>query len=129
MDVKFITKVLVIIPAYNEEQSIELTVASLSRSAYQIDYVVVNDGSTDRTLAILNEKNINHINLPINLGLHGAVQAGLLYADRHGYDCTIQFDGDGQHRPEYLPVLIDAIRKNECDVAIGSRFVSAKKPL
>lgn len=119
-------RTLVIIPAYNEEGSIESTVASLSPC--KVDYIVVNDGSKDRTLSILREKNINYINLPVNLGLHGAVQAGLLYADNHGYDCAIQFDGDGQHRPEYLPSLITAIQNNECDVAIGSRFVSTKKP-
>ena len=133
MDMDTITekpfRTLIIIPAYNEEGSIESTVNSLSKSNRAIDYLVVNDGSTDSTLPILISRQLNHLNLPVNIGLHGAVQAGLLYAQAHDYDCAIQFDGDGQHRAEFLPNMIEAIEKSECDVAIGSRFVTRKKYL
>jgi glycosyltransferase involved in cell wall biosynthesis len=121
-------KTLIIIPAYNEEGSIESTVNSLSKSTLIIDYLVVNDGSKDCTLSILVNTKLNHLNLPVNIGLPGAVQAGLLYAEAKDYDCAIQFDGDGQHKAEFLPKIIEAIKKNECDVAIGSRFVTQKKP-
>jgi len=122
-------KTLIIIPAYNEEGSIESTVNSLSKSTCTIDYLVVNDGSKDSTLSVLVSGRLHHLNLPVNIGLQGAVQAGLLYAQAHAYDCAIQFDGDGQHKAEFLPHIIEAIKKNECDVAIGSRFVTRKKPL
>jgi len=122
-------KTLIIIPAYNEEGSIESTVNSLSKSTYAIDYLVVNDGSKDSTLSVLINTKLNHLSLPVNIGLQGAVQTGLLYAKAQDYDCAIQFDGDGQHKAEFLPKIIEAIEKNECDVAIGSRFVTRKKSL
>lgn len=122
-------KTLIIIPAYNEEGSIESTVNSLSKSTRTIDYLVVNDGSKDSTLSILISHQLNYLNLPANIGLQAAVQAGLLYAKAHDYDCAIQFDGDGQHRAEFLPRIIEAIEKDECDVAIGSRFITRKKHL
>lgn len=123
---KKIFRTLVIIPAYNEEGSIGSVIESLRHSG--VEFLVVNDGSKDGTLALLKELNVNFLDLPVNIGLHGAVQAGLIYASVKKYDCAIQFDGDGQHRPEYLPVLMRAIEGNECDVAIGSRFVNTKRP-
>lgn len=121
-----IFRTLVIIPAFNEEGSIGSVIESLKHSG--VDFLVVNDGSTDKTLSILKELNVGFLDLPVNIGLHGAVQAGLIYARIKKFDCAIQFDGDGQHRPEYLSALINAIKNKECDVAIGSRFVSIKRP-
>ena len=119
-------KVLVIIPAYNEEESILRVVKNLESTNTGCDYVVINDCSKDNTAKILDENDINHIDLPVNLGLTGAVQTGYKYAYYRDYDAAIQFDGDGQNLPEYIPNLIEEI-KNGNDIVIGSRFVNEKK--
>ena len=93
-------RVLVIIPAYNEQANIVQTVSSVVEAGY--DYVVVNDGSTDKTLSICRQHGFNVLDLPQNLGIGGAVQAGHKYAFRHGYDIDVQVDGDGQHDPSYI---------------------------
>lgn len=119
-------RVLVIIPAYNEEANIANVVGELKRDFPELDYVVVNDGSRDRTAEICREKGYNLLDLPVNLGLAGCFQAGMKYAYRKGYGYAIQFDGDGQHRPQY----IEAMRKKMdegYEIVIGSRFLEDKK--
>lgn len=118
---------LIIIPAYNEEKNIERVVNMLIENYPQYDYVVVNDCSKDDTKCVCERNKYNYIDLPINLGLAGAVQAGYKYAYEHNYDVAIQYDGDGQHRPEYIEFLVEAIA-NGANIAIGSRFVTEKKP-
>ena len=120
-------KTLVIIPAYNEEQSIERVVDNLIENYPQYDYVVINDGSSDQTAKVCRKRGYNLIDLPVNLGLSGAFQAGLKYAYLQGYERAIQFDGDGQHRPEYIERIENKIEEGY-DVVIGSRFVDHKKP-
>ena len=119
-------KVLVIIPAYNEEENILRVVRQLEAANTGCDYVVINDCSKDNTPKILDENKINHIDLPVNLGLTGAVQTGYKYAYENNYDAAIQCDGDGQHLPEYIPALVKEI-ENGYDIVIGSRFVDEKK--
>jgi glycosyltransferase involved in cell wall biosynthesis len=115
-------RILVIIPAYNEEASIIQTVTRLA--AYtQYDYLVVNDGSTDRTEELLRSHGIRHVRLPVNLGIGGAVQTGYQYAARHGYDYAVQLDADGQHDPKDLDKLVKTIEESGADMVIGSRFV------
>lgn len=121
-------KVLVIIPAYNEELNIKKVVSNLIDHYPQYNYVVVNDGSADSTSQICHQEGYNIIDLPVNLGLAGAFQTGLKYADQEGYDCAIQFDADGQHRPEYIEDLLKEI-ENGYDIVIGSRFVTEKKTI
>lgn len=118
-------KVLVVIPAYNEEESI-LKVVNELKDQTNFDYLVINDCSKDSTSKILIDNNIKHIDLPVNLGLQGAVQTGYKYAYYNDYDVAIQFDGDGQHKPEYIKSLVNEIKKGY-DIAIGSRFVNEKK--
>ena len=113
-------RVLVIIPAYNEQESILSTVEKIRSCGY--DYVVVNDGSRDNTLNICHENEINVLDLPQNLGIGGAVQAGHKYAQRYGYDIDIQVDGDGQHDPSYIPDLVRLV-EDGADLVIGSRFL------
>ena len=113
-------RTLIIIPAYNEEASIASVVHNVIEAGY--DYLVINDGSKDRTLDICREYGFNVLNLPRNLGIGGAVQAGHLYALQHGYDIDIQFDGDGQHDAAYLSSLVSAIEQG-ADIAIGSRYL------
>ena len=119
-------KVLVIIPAYNEEANIEMVVEELEKKYPQYDYLVVNDGSTDRTAEICREHGYNLLDLPVNLGLAGCFQAGMKYAYYRNYAYAIQFDGDGQHRPEYIEPMLQKMREGY-DIVIGSRFVDQKK--
>lgn len=115
-------KVLIIIPAYNEEEAIYHTVTNLINSC-DYNYLVVNDGSKDRTAQILKDKHFNHVTLPVNLGIGGAMQTGYKYAQRHGYDYAIQLDADGQHNPADLRNLVAEIERSGYDMVIGSRFV------
>lgn len=118
-------KVLMIIPAYNEEKSIVKTVDSLKNAKLKnitLDYIIINDGSKDRTKEVCEENNLNYIDLPINLGIGGAVQTGYKYAEINNYDIAIQFDGDGQHDAAYISNLVNEIEKNN-DIVIGSRYV------
>lgn len=119
-------KVLLIIPAYNEEESLESTISLIKERIPDVDYLVVNDGSSDDTSLICRKNKYPFLDLSTNLGLAGAFQAGMKYAYRHDYDCAIQFDADGQHLPEYVAPLIEAIE--DADIAIGSRFITDKKP-
>lgn len=115
-------KTLVIIPAYNEEESIKNTVTNLKRYNPNIDYVIINDCSTDSTKQICKDNNFNVINLPINLGIGGAVQTGYKYAYENNYDIAIQIDADGQHDPKYIKDMIKGIEEGN-DLVIGSRFI------
>lgn len=119
-------KVLVIIPAYNEQDNILTTCKAIDKIKY-VDYVVINDGSKDNTEQILRENNIPHIELIENLGIGGAVQTGYKYAELEGYDIAVQFDGDGQHRAEDLETVIQPLLDDRADMVIGSRFVSSRK--
>lgn len=118
-------KILVIIPAYNESENIEKFVNQLEEKINKdIDYLIINDCSTDNTKEILIKNNYNFIDLPINLGIGGAVQTGYMFAKEYDYDIAIQMDGDGQHKPEYLYDLIAKIEDGSADIVIGSRFVN-----
>lgn len=120
-------KKLIIIPAYNEEKNIVRVVEEIKEKYSQYDYVVVNDGSKDRTAQVCLEHGFEIIDLPVNLGLAGAFQTGLKYAYIKKYDYAIQFDADGQHRAEYIDDILKEMEKG-FDIVIGSRFVTEKKP-
>ena len=120
-------KVLIIIPAYNEELNIEKTVNDLKYNT-EYDYVVVNDCSKDNTKKVCEKNEFNMISLPVNYGLTSGIQIGMKYAYENNYDIAIQFDGDGQHQAKYLKDLVEKIEKENCDIAIGSRFEKEKKP-
>lgn len=114
---------LVIIPAYNEEASVARTVAPFLMDSCPYDYIVVNDGSTDRTAEICRANGFSLLDLKINVGLSYAVKAGMCYAFEHGYSYAIQFDGDGQHDIQYIDELLKTVAADNCDIAIGSRFL------
>ena len=120
-------KLLIVIPAYNEEGSIERVVDDLIQNYPQYDYVVVNDGSRDRTAAICRSRGYRLIDRPVNRGLAGAFQTGLRYAAEHGYDCAMQLDADGQHLPRYIAPMLEKLEAG-ADIVIGSRFVTVLKP-
>lgn len=115
-------KVLAIIPAYNEEGNIEELISKLKE--INVDVLVINDKSTDKTLKILEKMRVNYIDLPCNLGIGGAVQTGYAYAVKNRYDIAIQVDGDGQHNPMFIKNLIKPIIQNEADMVIGSRYIN-----
>lgn len=119
-------KKLVIIPAYNEAESILDTVQDVLDHAPGFDYVVVNDCSRDDTIRICREHHLNVLDLPINLGIGGAIQTGYRYALERGYDMAVQFDGDGQHDAKYLQTLADKLESEQLDMVIGSRFIENK---
>ena len=120
-------KTFVVIQSYNEALNIEKTVKDIQQNAPDVDYVVVNDGSKDNTLEVIQKNNFNHIDGFCNLGLFGAVQTGFKLAMKENYDVVIQFDGDGQHSAKYIDAMVKEI-ENGNDIVIGSRFVSEKKP-
>lgn len=125
------SKVILVIPAYNEEGSILKTYKTIEsynkKEKDKIDVIVINDGSKDRTKDILIENNIPHINLISNLGIGGAVQTGYKYALDNDYDIAIQFDGDGQHDVNYVKDLITPIEEKKANMVIGSRFIEKTK--
>ena len=96
---------------------------NIQENAQGFDYVIINDCSTDHTRQICEDKGYNIVNLPINLGIGGAVQTGYKYALRHDYDVAVQVDGDGQHDPEFLGVMAEHLFNNDLDMVIGSRFI------
>ena len=117
-------KKIVIIPAYNEISNIDTTVKDILENAPGFDYVIINDCSQDGTMRFCTEQGMNIINLPVNLGIGGAVQTGYLYAWRNGYDVAVQFDGDGQHDAKYLNAMADFLEEQNADMVIGSRFIT-----
>lgn len=119
----FMKKVLLIIPAYNESENIVTVVNHIVTDYPQYDYVVVNDGSSDNTATICKEHHFEMLDLPINLGIGGAVQMGYRYAWKNNYDIAVQIDGDGQHDVSYLKRVIEPIEKEEADIVVGSRFI------
>jgi glycosyltransferase involved in cell wall biosynthesis len=116
-------KKLIIIPAYNESANIENTVKDIVNNAPDFDYVIINDCSTDNTFEICERNGFNVVNLPLNLGIGGAVQTGYLYAYNNGYDIAVQVDGDGQHDPAFLTKMAEVMVAEKADMLIGSRFL------
>ncbi|MBM6774819.1 glycosyltransferase family 2 protein [Olsenella profusa] len=122
-------RVLAIIPAYNEEESLSSTIDEFLAAQTGCDYLVVNDGSSDGTEQVCREHGYNHVTHPTNLGLTAGVQTGMKYALAHGYDAALQFDADGQHVPSYIPTMVAEMEHSGADIVIGSRFVDKPKPL
>lgn len=118
-----VANVLIIIPAYKEADNIESLVNDIMNICPQYDYVIVNDGSRDATRDICQKNGYSFIDLPINLGIGGAVQAGYKYAAREGYTIAVQIDGDGQHDVLQIDKIIEPLKSEICDIAIGSRFI------
>ncbi|MCX6213635.1 glycosyltransferase family 2 protein [Spirosoma sp.] len=120
--------ILVIVPCYNEQGAIANVVHELTavrdREGYALDILVVNDCSTDNSLTIIRSLPCSYLNLPVNLGIGGAMHSGYRYAYQNGYDIAVQMDGDGQHPANELPAVLRPIFQQEADVSIGSRFIS-----
>ncbi|MEI6266711.1 MAG: glycosyltransferase family 2 protein [bacterium] len=119
-------KLLVIVPAYNEEKSILDVIRNIREAEPTADIMVVNDCSIDKTEEILSNNKISHISLPLNLGIGGAMQTGYIYALNNNYDFAVQVDGDGQHEPKEIKKLVAAQDREKADLVIGSRFLGEK---
>ena len=117
-------KILVIVPAYNEEGCIQGVIEDLKNNFPQGDILVVNDGSSDRTPEITKGLGVNVIDLPYNVGIGGAMQTGFLYALQEGYEVALQFDGDGQHHADQIDKILKPFLSNSADLVVGSRFLS-----
>jgi len=117
-------KILIIVPAYNEEESLHGAIQDLLGHVPQADILVVDDGSCDRTADVARQAGVSVASIPFNLGIGGAMQTGFQYARTKGYDIAIQFDGDGQHLAAEIEILVDALQKGGADIVIGSRFLN-----
>jgi glycosyltransferase involved in cell wall biosynthesis len=113
-------RVLAIVPAWNEEEAVGHTVAALRAAQPELDVLVVDDGSGDRTAAVAQQAGALVVRLPFNLGVGGAMRTGYRYAMRHDYDAAVQVDADGQHDPAFLGQLLAGL--DHADVVIGARF-------
>jgi glycosyltransferase involved in cell wall biosynthesis len=115
---------LVIIPAYNEEAALPAVLDELARVVPDLDVVVVDDGSSDKTAALAAAAGVAVVSLPFNLGIGGALRCGFRYATRHGYQRAVQFDADGQHDATQIDALLAGL-DDGADMVIGSRFADA----
>lgn len=125
---EMIPKILVIIPAFNEEDNLVNVVDNIITKYPDYDYVVINDGSKDNTRKICIDKQYNYVDYPLNQGLTSAFRGGLYYALKKKYDYIIQCDADGQHKPEYIENMLNIAIEKNVDIVIGSRFVNERKP-
>ncbi len=117
-------RALIIIPAYNEENNIRNVLASIKREEPDADIVVINDGSADRTGQAAQSTGLaTVIDLPVNVGIGGAMQTGYMFAKRGGYEIAVQIDGDGQHDPAELRKIMTPVIEGKADCCIGSRFL------
>jgi len=118
-------RALVIIPAYNEAASLPATLDEVRAHADGVDLLVIDDGSRDDSAQVARERGVAVVRHAINLGVGGALQTEFRYAVERGYEVPVQPDADGQHDPRFLPALIEPVLAGECDLAIGSRYVTA----
>ncbi|WHE07037.1 glycosyltransferase family 2 protein [Thermoanaerobacterium thermosaccharolyticum] len=114
--------IIVIVPAYNEEKTIDSVIYNIKKNK-DVDILVVNDGSSDKTSLIAKNNGVIVIDLPFNLGIGGCMQTGYKYAYKNGYDIAIQIDADGQHDARFIDELIKPILNDEADLVIGSRYI------
>src|ERR1700677_174719 len=115
---------LAIVPAFNEGEAIASTIASICQWAPDFDVLVVDDGSTDATVARASVAGAEVLRLPFNLGIGGAMQSGYIYALEHDYEVAVQVDGDGQHDPRHIYELLDRLQNDPVlNMVTGSRFL------
>jgi len=121
-------KVLVVIPAYNEQENLAKTIEEVKTNAPFADILVVDDGSTDETAHVAKQMGVDVVSLPFNLGIGGAVQTGFKYAMYNDYDVVVQVDADGQHDSSYIVRLVEYLLNGKMDIVIGSRYLNDDPP-
>lgn len=119
-------RLLVIIPAYNEEESLAAVIGRIRNAVAYADIAVVNDGSRDNTSRIARQLGVHVLDLPYNLGIGSAMQTGFMFARDYGYDIAVQVDGDGQHDPAEIPDLLATLEQGDADMVIGSRYIERR---
>lgn len=119
-------KVLIMIPAYNEEATVGEVVESMRALFPEFDVVVIDDGSDDKTVENAKEAGANVVSLPFHCGGSVAIETGYCIATNFGYDYVVKVDGDGQHKPEEVPRLLDPLFRNEADISVGSRYLTVE---
>ena len=119
---------IAIVPAFNEDQAIGRVIDEIRAVDPGLKILVVDDGSTDGTSAVARARGVEVLRLPFNLGIGGAVQTGYLYAMEHGFEIAVQIDGDGQHDPAQLELLLAPILAGTADLVVGSRFAAGRHP-
>ena len=123
-------KILTItIPCYNSQDYMKKCVDHALLGGELVEILIVDDGSTDDTRKVCARRKYNMLDLPVNTGLAGAIKSGMRYANYHGYDYVLQLDGDGQHDPKYIEEMIEEMACTDCDIVIGSRFKTERKPV
>lgn len=115
-------RTLIIVPAWNEQATLPAVIAEIESALDDVDVLVVNDGSTDHTALVAAKSGALVLDLPVNLGVGGAMRAGYKFALRKGYAKTVQLDADGQHDPRDVPKLLAALDEGEAHIVIGARF-------
>ena len=113
-----------IVPALNEEHTVQVVIDELRAFDPDLDIVVIDDGSADRTADVAAAHGAYVLRLPFNLGIGGAVQTGFKFAFEHGYDIAVRVDGDGQHDPAQLARILEPVLRGDADIAVGSRFAA-----
>lgn len=116
-------KAIVIIPAYNEEGNITTVITGVREALHLPHILVINDYSSDKTSRVAKSMGTKVIDLPIKLNYGATIQTGFKYALQNGYDTVILLDGDNQHKPEYIPQMLEYVTNGDYDIVIGSRFV------
>lgn len=126
---------IVLIPCYNEEKNVGTVIENIRSLAqqdvstqldFELDYIIINDGSIDRSRDVCKENGYRYLDLCSNLGIGGGMQAGYMYAKNGGYDIAIQHDCDGQHDHKSIPLLVSCLISKNVDIVIGSRFINKK---
>jgi glycosyltransferase involved in cell wall biosynthesis len=115
-------RVLVVVPAFNEQEALPLLLAELAQTVPHYDVVVVDDGSSDETAEVAEAQQVLVLRLPVNLGVGGAMRAGYRWGVRNGYDYVVQVDADGQHNPADIDTVLAPVLDNTVDVCVGARF-------
>jgi glycosyltransferase involved in cell wall biosynthesis len=115
----------IIIPCYNEEFNIKIVIEELKQSGFNKEIIIIDDGSADKTSKIVKLfQSVTLLRLPVNLGIGGAVKTGLIYLNRNNFKSGVKLDGDGQHPPDQIEKLLDALNKKDADIIVGSRFLA-----
>lgn len=123
------TKILLVSYAYNEQNNLESVIKKVKKTQkklkkFETEFLVINDGSTDRTQELLDDIKIKTISHPFNLGPGVTLRTAYMYAVKNDFDYVVRFDSDGQHNPEYIPELLAPLFNKEADLVIGSRYVN-----
>jgi glycosyltransferase involved in cell wall biosynthesis len=119
-------RAIALVPALNEEGTIATVIAELRAFDSELEILVIDDGSHDRTAEVARRSGARVLRLPFNLGIGGAVQTGFRYAFENGFELAVRVDGDGQHDPSQLAAVVEPVIRGDTDIAVGSRYLGSR---